>query len=374
VADLGRRDFVVIGGGLVGSAIAWGLGRAGATPLVLDEDDRALRASRANNALVWVQGKGLGLPDYALWTRSSAERWPQLAGLLVGETGIDVGLRQSGGFEFCLSQPELDQQRGELVAIARAASDRSAPFQVLDREETRARLPGVGPALAGSIFCPSDGHVNALRLFHALHAGMAARRCEYRACHPVQSIAPEAGGFRIRGAWGQVRAERLILAAGLGNERLAPMVGSCSPLKHSKGQILVTEKCAPLFPYSSTLFTQSSDGGILIGASQEADNTSPLTSQQISAVMARRAVMVFPALAALNVVRTWTGFRVKPRDGFPIYDQPQAAPGAFVITSHSSVTLAANHALVLVPQILAGRLDAELRPFAAGRLHVPQNP
>ena len=71
---VGPVDVVVIGGGLVGSAVAWGLGRAGARVVVLDEGDDALRASRGNFGLVWVQGKGDGMPEYAAWTRNSARR------------------------------------------------------------------------------------------------------------------------------------------------------------------------------------------------------------------------------------------------------------------------------------------------------------
>jgi hydrogen cyanide synthase HcnC len=62
-------DVAVIGGGLVGSAVAWGLARAGASVTLLDEGDDALRASRGNFGLVWVQGKGDGMPEYADWTR-----------------------------------------------------------------------------------------------------------------------------------------------------------------------------------------------------------------------------------------------------------------------------------------------------------------
>ena len=84
-------DVIVIGGGLVGSAIAWGLGRAGARVLVLDEGDLAFRASRGNFGLVWVQGKGRGCPEYARWTRLSADLWPDFAAELGEQTGIDVG-------------------------------------------------------------------------------------------------------------------------------------------------------------------------------------------------------------------------------------------------------------------------------------------
>ena len=58
-------DVAVVGGGLVGVATAWGLAREGCRVAVLDEGDRAVRASRGNFALVWVQSKGLGLAPYA---------------------------------------------------------------------------------------------------------------------------------------------------------------------------------------------------------------------------------------------------------------------------------------------------------------------
>jgi glycine/D-amino acid oxidase-like deaminating enzyme len=80
---------------------------------------------------------------------------------------------------------------------------------------------------------------------------------------------------------------------------------------------------------------------------------------------------MFPLLAGLNVVRTWSALRVMSPDGFPIYDQSRSCPGAFVATCHSGVTLAANHVLSLAPHILEGALPAELQPFSAGRLHVP---
>ena len=66
-------DAIVIGGGLVGSAIAYGLARAGLKAALLDEGDVAFRASRGNFGLVWVQSKGDGAPHYQRWTRQSAQ-------------------------------------------------------------------------------------------------------------------------------------------------------------------------------------------------------------------------------------------------------------------------------------------------------------
>ena len=81
-------EFAVVGGGLVGSAIAWGLARLGQRVVVLDQGDIAYRASRGNFALVWVQSKGLGMPEYAGWTKRSSDGWAGFASELKDTTGI----------------------------------------------------------------------------------------------------------------------------------------------------------------------------------------------------------------------------------------------------------------------------------------------
>ena len=84
--------------------------------------------------------------------------------------------------------------------------------------------------------------------------------------------------------------------------------------------------------------------------------------------MADRAQRMFPLLGRLNVVRTWSGIRVMPKDGFPIYDQSESCPGAFVACCHSGVTLASNHAYEIAPMVAAGALDPDkLGPFSARR-------
>ena len=68
-----EAEFGVVGGGLVGMAIAYGLVRKGRSVVVFDEHDQAFRASRGNFGRIWVQGKGAAMPSYARWTRSSAQ-------------------------------------------------------------------------------------------------------------------------------------------------------------------------------------------------------------------------------------------------------------------------------------------------------------
>ena len=91
-------DVAVIGGGLVGTSIAYGLAKAGQRVALLDEDDRARRASVANFSLIWVQTKGLGMPEYSDWSRGAADRWPAFSDEIKTLTDIDLAFARPGGF------------------------------------------------------------------------------------------------------------------------------------------------------------------------------------------------------------------------------------------------------------------------------------
>lgn len=367
-----EADTIVIGGGLVGSALALGLARGGQRVCVLDGGDGGFVASRGNFALVWVQSKGLGMPEYALWTRQSAQDWGRLAQILADEAGIDVAHRQCGGFSLCLSQAELEQQAALMRALYSQPGLADFAWELLDHDATRRRLPAIGKQVAGAIHSPLDGHVNALRLWRALREAGVRRGVRYRSGYCVAQIAALAGGgFRVRGAWGEIGAGCLVLAAGLDNARLAPMVALAAPVRPNKGQIIVTEKTAPFLHYPLATLRQTDEGGVMIGASQEDCGLDGAVARPVLALLAARALACFPHLAGLNVVRCWSALRVMSPDGFPIYEQSQRHPGAFVVTCHSGVTLAAAHVLRLAPAILARQLPAALACFSARRFHVP---
>ncbi|MBL8589410.1 MAG: FAD-binding oxidoreductase [Methylobacteriaceae bacterium] len=366
-----EADVAVVGGGVVGSAIALGLAREGARVALLDEGDGAFRASRGNFALIWVQSKGLGMPAYAGWSRKSADAWAGLAALLREESGLDVAHDQPGGFMLCLSQAELEARVDAMKRLHNQPMMQDFRYEVLDHRETKKRMPAIGPDVVGALYSPHDGHVNSLRLFRALREAGARRGVDYRPSQVVTRLEQRGGGFRIEGDWGVLEARRIVLAAGLGNARLAPMVGLEAPVTPSKGQIIVTEKTAPFLRHPVVTVRQTDEGGVMIGDSQEDRGFDTIVAQPVITTMAERAVRMFPALAGLNVVRTWSALRVMTPDGFPIYEQSRACPGAFVATCHSGVTLAANHVFTLAPAILRGELPVDVADFTAGRLHVP---
>ncbi len=366
-----RCDAIVVGGGLVGSAIAYGLARAGLATVLLDEGDVAFRASRGNFGLVWVQSKGDGAPHYQRWTRRSADQWPALAAELLDKTGIAVGHRRPGGVHLCLGEAELEDRRRRMERMRRQSGNFGFEYRMLDHREVAEMLPGIGPAVSGASWTPYDGHANPLDLLHALHKGFVEKGGRYIANTTVTSAGAAPGDFRIAARGDDIAAPCVVLAAGLGNAALAPVFGLDAPVRPQRGQILVTERVRRLLPMPTTTIRQTEKGSIMLGDSQEDVGFDTSQKPAVMQAIASRAVLSFPWLRELQIVRAWAALRVMPPDGLPIYDQSERFPGAFTANCHSGVTLAAAHADILAPMIAGGALDPALDLFSAKRFGVP---
>ncbi|MBE2264057.1 MAG: FAD-binding oxidoreductase [Burkholderiaceae bacterium] len=364
-----EADTLVIGGGVVGMSIAYGLARAGERVRLLDEGDDAFRAARGNFGLVWVQSKGIGNPEYARWTIAAARQWPAFALELAERTRVDVELSQIGGLTMCLDPAELAERAAGMETI-RAQIGVPYPYEILDAAQVHELSPHVGPEVNGAVFCPLDGHVSPLRLLRALVQGFESMGGELRAGGRVDSIEYRDREFRVRAGNTTHAAGKVVLAAGLGNAALAPMVGLEAPVKPNRGQILVSERVQPFLRHPSLYVRQTGEGVVQIGDSKEDVGLDDGTTLAQLARIADRAERCFPLLKGINIVRTWGALRVMSPDGFPIYQASSACPGAFVVTCHSGVTLAPQHAGVLTDWIRGGVEPAETAGFKAERFHV----
>lgn len=360
-------DVVVVGGGLVGSAVAYGLLRQGLSVAIVDGGDDALRASRGNFGLVWVQGKGYGLADYARWSFGSARLWPGLRDALREEIGIDVELQQAGGLHICLTEDEMRQRLERLEWLRREVNDPAYQHTALNADEARQRLPGLGPEVHGATYSPMDGHCNPLKLLRALHAANQRRGAAVFNRMQVDGIAHQGGVFTVRAGENRWQAPRVVVAAGLATQALAAMVGMFVPVRPNKGQVLITERVAPFLTHPTNYIRQTDEGTVQIGDSMEEAGHDDMVRSPVNAKIAARAVRCFPALANARVVRTWAALRIMSPDGFPMYQESATLPGAFAVTCHSGVTLAANHAFTIAPWIAGGGRPAAIAAFAATR-------
>jgi len=361
-------DIVVVGGGLIGAAIAWGASRAGAHVALVDEGDVAFRASRGNFGLIWLQGKGIDFPPYVNWSISAGQSWPHFSHVLQEDCGFDIGWRQPGGFHFCFTEQELQQRRDVILKTAAASGDIS--IRMVSRRELKAEFPKLGDTVTGASYSPADSHVSPLLLMRALHEALQKRGGVYRSGLPVDRIQPQASGFVTTSGDIRIVSDKVVIAAGLSNSRLATPLGMDLPIMAERGQIVVTERVAPFFPYVANCLRQTEEGSFLFGSSHENAGLDEGTDVETAARLTRTALSVFPALGDASVLRVWGALRVMTPDGRPIYQQSDRYPGAFGITCHSGVTLASAHALVLAPALVAGNIPDDLHCFSSGRFHV----
>ncbi len=360
-------DFVVVGAGLVGASIAWGLAKAGANVTVFDAGEDRLHASAGNFGLVWVQGKGATAPDYARLTRRSADAWAAFAEELAPEDLLQH--RQCGGVKIALSEKELS-----CFATALGRHHNNPHFidndtRLIDGQELRERIPSIGPEAIGGTWCPHDGHADSLATLQALHLRLEQHPKISIVRQRVENVDPDSSTARfiVIAADTRVLTDHVVLAAGLGNQALASSVGLQAPVRPERGQILVTERAPAFLDVACHNVRQTGDGTVLLGDSHEDVGFDTGVTQQVTHTILQRAVRTFPHLAQLRLQRTWGALRVLSPDGLPIYQCSKAYPGVSLITCHSGVTLAAVHASEVADALIADRLNETYPAFSVDR-------
>ena len=366
---MSTAEITIVGGGIVGAAVALGLLLRGRDVLVLDAGDADPRASTANMGLVWVNGKGKRYPDYQRLTRRSALLWPELERQIMDVTGLSLDY---------VGQDELQMQADHLATLRREAPELPADTEIIDRHRLSELLPRVqlGQEVVGAAFCPADGHVNPLKLWRGLRAAILKLGGKLRTNTLVKQIEITGNTFQLHTALGAISTDKVLLAAGLGNRELAAQVGLEIPIRPERGQLLVTERLQPWLSLPGSGVRQTSDGTVMIGSSKEDAGLDRSVTAEQSIRMIRRAIRILPELENVRLVRQWAGLRVLSPDGVPIYARADAAPNLFVATCHSGVTLAAGHAIDLAEAIDQGDstgLPLDLfQSFTEKRFHVSQ--
>lgn len=367
-------EFVVIGGGIVGAAIAEGLARREKEVAILDEGDVAIRAARGNLGNVWVQGKGAGKPAYADLTRRAGLGWRALAERLQQQTGIDLHYRNPGAVFICLSEADLEKRTADM-AMADEGATLPCPYEMLDRAALAEVFPQIGPDVVGGSFSSVDGSANPLYLLRALIKSACQNGATYVANCGVKQVSHSGGDFHLDTEQGLVKAKHIVFCAGLGNAELAPQLGMFGGVRPVRGQIMVTERLAPFLPYGTNFIRQTVEGGCGIGESSETAGFDLGTTASILQNTAQKAVKAFPHLQHARIVRSWGALRIMTADGVPVYQMrgfgPDLASKATVVSVHSGVTLAPYHCEELSDQIASHALYPEVADaFTAERFSV----
>ncbi len=366
----GRRHVVVIGAGIIGSAIAYQLTRRSVAVTVLDRSEPGSGAG--SHSFAWINATGKKPDYYHDFNRRSMEMWDRFARRL----DADVGLTWGGYLQWESTPEGADSLRARLAEL----HFWGYPCRMIQEREIHDLEPGIvtGPVLAAALN-EVDGHVDPQKvvdacLLRATEAGAIVRRNS--GANGFSTWVNSNGETLVEGIQteqGEIACDAVVLAAGVDSTALAAMVGIPLPQQYSPGVVVRTDPQPPLLKTVSVLYApqvdsghseihlrQMADGVVQIGEGTQ-ESLSRDDSQAHANDLLARATNYLPGLSGARVFPVPVGLRPMPRDGFPAIGFADNAPNVYIALMHSGITLAPLTAELAIMEIVDGaRVEALL--------------
>lgn len=350
------EKIIIIGAGLIGASLAYRLSQSGREVTVVEAGLPAGAAS--GRSFGWIN---------ASFSLSDAHFALRVAGMAAHERlARDVpGLHRASG---CLWWEE----EGEAFAATAARLEAAGyPMERLGRAGVLACEPALIQPPDEALYFPTEGWVDAAALTRALLAASSAR-----VLSGVSARLTTAGG-RVTGVetpFGLLKADQVVIAAGLGAADLLRPVGLALPMLHRPGLMLRTApvalRLAHILAAPEQEIRQEDDGRLLAPAAafHQSDTGENLSDPlgQAEATLARIAAML--GIAGLKVESVMQSERPVPGDGLPVVGLVPGVGALWLAVLHSGVTLAAIVAETLSAEIAGRGEDPLLAPFRPARL------
>ena len=216
-------DIIVVGGGISGLAVAYGLCKNNEKfkIAVIDSPTEINKASRTNVGLLWCQSKFLHEPDFARWGFLSCKLFPKLVDELQYISKIEIPVNFTGGLIPTLGEAEFTQRETYIYGLKKALGE--YPGTMLSRSELEQKLPKIkfGEEVSGAAWCEEDGVVEPLLLLRAYRIALEKLGVDILEDTIAYEVKPQSKEhYHIMSSRGQLSCSRVVLAAGLANRRL----------------------------------------------------------------------------------------------------------------------------------------------------------
>ncbi|HZT41752.1 MAG TPA: FAD-dependent oxidoreductase [Chthonomonadaceae bacterium] len=384
-------DVVVVGGGVLGVALAYELARHNERVVLLEA--KTLASGTTGSSFAWINATAkFEVETYHRLNAEGVARYRELA----GEHGAEaLGLHEGGALLWVEGADAAGHER--LRARAARLQEWGYPVVMLDRAEMQALEPGVVFGRedgAEGLFAPAEGWLDTPRLARFLVEAARRHKAEIRldcaATGFTRSRIP-AGISTVETPQGRISTRLLVLAAGEQTPALVALVTGdpadtrWAPVERSPGLLVETppvpETCRidrVLFPPDSggLHVRPTSAGGLLLGA----DDTDALVSPEAESrhrfpveaprLLLERAARALPGLPAAPMEKDLLArvcIRPIPADGFPIVGALPGVEGVYVAVTHSGVTLGLLLADLLAQEIRSGTVPSLLEPYRPAR-------
>jgi glycine oxidase len=356
-------DVVIVGGGVIGCALARELALRGAAVTVIEKAEPGAEASGAAAGLLAPQAEGLARGPFFDLALESRRLYPEWTASLAQESGMEVGYRKTGILRCALAGSAAER---DAFAWQRRAG---LAVEEKDAGEIAALTGGsVSEEIREAVFFPDEGVVDNRRLTRALWVAAERRGVEFLLGRTVRRFLVRGGRCAgVETDEGPVAAEQTVNAAGAwaGFDPDFPV-----PVEPVHGQIVEVESAVPSLATvveSTDVYVVPRGGSWLLGSTAERIGFEKRVTAGTVARLIAAAARLLPALEDAAFLRAWSGLRPGTPDGRPVLGRGPL-PGLYLATGHfrNGILLAPVTALAMA-DCLAGSGARDLSPFALGR-------
>ncbi|AUG76766.1 glycine oxidase [Kitasatospora sp. MMS16-BH015] len=375
-------DVLVVGGGVIGLAVAWRAAQRGLAVTVLDPAPGGGAVQVAAGMLAPVTELQYNEEPLLRLGMASNERYAAFAAELTELTGLDTGYRATGTLAVALDADDREELR-ELHAFHGRLGLAS---EWLTGRECRKLEPMLAPGVRGGLHVAEDHQVDGRRLARALLAAGAAAGVRLHRAEAAELLVTGGRATGVRLADGStLTAGQLVLAAGCRSHLLAGLpAGVLPPVRPVKGQVLRLRIPPAYAPFLSRnlravvrgqhiYLVPRADGELVIGATSEEQGFDTTVTAGGVYELLRDAHELVPGLTELPLVETGAGLRPGSPDNAPLLG-PTALPGLTAATGHyrNGVLLTPVTADLIAEQLATGRTPELALPFSPARFSSPE--
>jgi glycine oxidase len=361
---------VVIGAGLVGSAVAWELASRGAHVSVFDAREPGFGATQASAGMLAPFTEVRASGPFESLCIEGLEVYDDFVARLRRETDAAFEFTRCGSLELALDEAGASHLRHE---HQRVSAWPAAAAEWLEPQAIAARQPGLSPQVQGGLLLARQGRVGPADFTSAMVAAARRAGASVTAGAPVSRLARTGHGYEVHAGGTTVHADIVVMSAGSWVGRIdigAPLAPAVRPIR---GQVLLLR---PRVPVTTRILwgprcylVPRADGCLLVGATVEDVGFDESTTIAGLSGLMQAAIELVPALAEAALVEVRAGLRPVTRDELPVLGARAAEPGLVYAAGHyrNGALLAPITARIIADAVLDGRRHPALDALGPDR-------
>jgi glycine oxidase len=328
-------DVVIVGGGVIGCAIARRAARDGRSVVVVERGTPGMEASWAAAGMLSPLAEADGPGPFLELLMEARRIYPAYAAALREETGTDVGYADAGTLFVALREEDEAELRGRWAWQSAAG----LPVERMTAEEARNAEPALSPGVRMALRFPGDHQVDSRALGAALWSAAARAGAEFRlGAHAVRLLREGDRALGVACADGErIHAGAVVLAGGAWAGRMEGLPRPL-PVEPVHGQLLALQTVPPLFRHvvdSPRCYLVPRAGGrVIAGATVERTGDRKAVTPWGLRLLIDGATEIAPALEHAPLAEAWSGLRPGTPDDLPILGPDPDVPNLVYAAGH----------------------------------------